>query len=415
MKQAALFETSPAPLTPLECVTSDPGVDALIDAGAPVLVCVSGGKDSRLAARAVRDYCTARGHQGPFRLIYADLNTAGLVVTWHDAKNQCHQLAHELGTDLVVVARPTGGLLERWRDRYRRGMERYCALELVKTLLPWSTPKMRFCTSELKTRPIQTWISKTYGTQPVVCVIGIRRDESSNRSSAPVATSYSTREDGSKPALPAGSIDWNAIVHVRTPDVYEVIAAAGDTIPEAYTVYGASRYSCCACIMSSQPDLLAARRDPRNHPVLIEQCRLEIESTFAFQGSHWLSDTMFSILPHDLRAQLPEAKKRKTERERFEQRMPDHLLFENDGSRGWPKTMPTPAEAELVAEIRRQVGELMGWPVQFTTGHDVLARYAELLEMKAKRDASKGKRSRARSPQTGMVPFCGEQSPLFQV
>lgn len=385
-----------------EYVSTDPAVDALIDAGASVLVCVSGGKDSSLAARAVREYCRNRGHRGEFRLIYADLN-GPVIMTWHDAREQCSKLATDLNVPLTVVGRSSGGLLERWQQRQESNVRRYCELELVKTLLPWSTPSMRFCTSELKTAPIQRWIRQTYQTRPVVCVLGIRRDESNGketgRAKAPVVKMYSS-ESGKTPALPIGSVDWNAIVTVSTPDVFAIHAAHGYELPQAYGVYGASRYSCCACIMAAQSDLEAACRDQRNHPAIVAQCRLELVSTFSFQGKRWLSDIARDILPADLQQEISVAKERARRREAAEALIPEHLLFENDGGRqGWPKVMPTEREAEQIAAVRQEVGTIMGWPVRYTEGGAVMSRYAALIREReqktARKSSPRAKRSEA--------------------
>jgi 3'-phosphoadenosine 5'-phosphosulfate sulfotransferase (PAPS reductase)/FAD synthetase len=66
---------------------------------------------------------------------------------------------------------------------------------------------MRFCTSELKPAIIQSWIRKAY-QQPVICVLGIRRDESrsntSGRGAAPVFKIHQTK-NGNTPVMPEGS------------------------------------------------------------------------------------------------------------------------------------------------------------------------------------------------------------------
>ena len=62
-----------------------------------------------------------------------------------------------------------------------------------------------------------------------------------------------------------------------------------------------------------------------------------------------------------------------------ESRIPRHLLY----VKGWPTVMPTPAEAELIAEVRREVAVTVGVAIRYTTGAEVLARYAELMAAKA--------------------------------
>ena len=76
---------------------------------------------------------------------------------------------------------------------------------------------------------------------------------------------------------------------------------------------------------------------------------------------------------------LAGAKERARRREEVEARVPDHLLYE----KGWPTVMPTPAEADLLAEIRSAVAAILGVEVGFTDGASVHARYAELMALKA--------------------------------
>jgi len=43
--------------------------------------------------------------------------------------------------------------------------------------------------------------------------------------------------------------------------------------------------------------------------------------------------------------------------------------------------MPTPAEAEVLASVRRRVAQAVGLQIGVTTGAEVLARYKELMEL----------------------------------
>lgn len=380
-------------------ISTTPEVESLIDANAPIIICVSGGKDSRLTTEETVGHVRGRGHTGRIVLCYSDLG----VVVWQDAQWQCRQLADRFGLELKIVRRAAGGLMERWEKRWVDNVSRYVNLECVKLILPWSTPTMRFCTSELKTTIIQRWIRKEFN-QPVLCVLGIRRDEGrsskTGRGAAPIFKPHEiTIKNGKekKPALPVGSVDWNPIVEVKTATVFQILRASEIPLPDAYEVFGASRYSCCFCIMSSALDLKAACRDPRNHDIYRRQCELEIVSTFSFQDGQWLSDIAPEVLTQDQRDRLVVAKLRAERRESLESAIPDHLLY----VKGWPTVMPTRIEAELIASIRRQVGETMELPVQYTTADTVIARYAELMaanEQKRKRTA-KPKTSRSSAAQ----------------
>jgi 3'-phosphoadenosine 5'-phosphosulfate sulfotransferase (PAPS reductase)/FAD synthetase len=359
-------------------ISTDPYIDNLIDSAAPIVICVSGGKDSRLAAEETVSYARARNHRGVITLVYSDLGR----VAWSDAQEQCQRLATRLGVELVVVGRKAGGLMDRWAQRWANNVARYRELSCVKLILPWSTPSMRFCTSELKTKIIQRWIRATY-QQPVISVLGIRRDEGrsskSGRGAAPVSKIHEVIIKSGKPVqpnLPAGSVDWNPIVDVKTETVFQILRASSEPQPSAY-LYGASRYSCAFCIMSTAADLFAGTRDPRNLDLYREQCELEIVSTFSFQGGQWLADIAPDVLTSDQRARLPVAKTKAEQRAAIEREIPDHLLY----TKGWPTVMPSATEAELIARVRREVSQVMEFDVRYTTAFQVWGRYDELMKL----------------------------------
>jgi 3'-phosphoadenosine 5'-phosphosulfate sulfotransferase (PAPS reductase)/FAD synthetase len=391
-----------------ELISPTPEIDALIDRHAPIILCSSGGKDSRLVAEQTVAYARARGHRGDIKLVYADLNTDDWMVTWWDARAQCQALADRLGVELVVVAREQGGLMERFQQRARDNRARYCRLLMVTALLPFPQPGMgRFCTSELKTGPVQRWVRRNY-SEPVICVLGIRRDEGnancadgriirrdSGRSKAPVAVFY----DGVKrTGLPKGSYDWNAVVDVKTERVFQIHRASGIALPDAYEVYGATRYSCSCCIFSTLADLRAALRDERNHPAYRGLCVIEIENAFSYQGDRWLCDVAPVLLTPEMREAAQRAKERAAERAEVERAVPKHLLFKNDGGlHGWPTTQPNYYEATLLAWVRRRVAAIQGWAeVEYTEPRAVYDRYAELIAVKAAKNAAKEAAQRRR-------------------
>jgi 3'-phosphoadenosine 5'-phosphosulfate sulfotransferase (PAPS reductase)/FAD synthetase len=131
-------------------VETNPEVDALVAAGAPVAIGVSGGKDSCVAAIATVEHLDQVGHTGPRILIHSDLGS----VEWRDSLPTCERLAARLGLELVVVRRAAGDMLSRWETRWENSKRRYADLSCVRVILPWSTPAMRFCTSELKSAVI---------------------------------------------------------------------------------------------------------------------------------------------------------------------------------------------------------------------------------------------------------------------
>ena len=150
-------------------VTVSPEVEQLLLAGAACAVGVSGGKDSQACALAVDAYLNRIGHTGPRVLIHADLGR----VEWADSLPVCEKLAQHLGYELMVVRRQAGDMLARWQGRWRANLKRYRELSCVKLILPWSTPAMRFCTSELKTSVIASELKKRFPSTPVVNVTGV--------------------------------------------------------------------------------------------------------------------------------------------------------------------------------------------------------------------------------------------------
>ena len=367
-------------------ISTAPEVEALIAANAPIVICVSGGKDSRHAATESLAHVRERGHSGRVVLCYSDLGR----VVWSDAKSQCQMLADKLGVELVIVRREAGGLMERWQKRWKDNVDRYVNLNCVKVILPWSTPAMRFCTSELKTTIIQRYIRKTF-KQPVICVLGIRRDESSHRAKAPIFKPYEiTIKDGKEkqPALPVGSVDWHPIVEVKTEAVFQILRASAMPVPSSYG-FDADRFSCAFCMMATLRNLKAGTRDPRNGEIYREQCELEIVSTFSFQDKQWLSDVAPELLTESQRQRLPLAKEAARLRVEIESVIPKHLLY----VKGWPVVMPTMVEAQMLADIRVRTGEVMGLPVKYTTALQVWNRYDELMRLKDEKDRKKRKKA----------------------
>lgn len=289
---------------------------------------------------------------------------------WRDSLPSCQRLAAYLGWELQVVRRMAGDMLARWEGRWASSVARYEALECVKLILPWSTPSLRFCTSELKTAIITRALKQRFPEGDIVNVVGIRRQESPKRQRMPVAAEFSAlaRKRGT-------GVTWNAIIEWSLEDVLDEILLSGVAMHEAYTRYGSTRVSCSFCIMSSMHDLLASASCADNRSAYQAMVELEARSTFAFQGSQWLADVAPQLLPAELVADVRHAKRRALQRQQAEAELPDHLLF----SKGWPTCMPTVAEAQLIADVRRRVSEAVGLRATFVTPREVIARYADLM------------------------------------
>jgi 3'-phosphoadenosine 5'-phosphosulfate sulfotransferase (PAPS reductase)/FAD synthetase len=362
-------------------VAFTPDVEAALRAGAACAIGVSGGKDSCALAFATVEALDAMGHTGPRVLIHSDLGR----VEWRDSLPTCERLAARLGLELVVVRRAAGDMMDRWLVRWRNNLARYVDLSCVKLILPWSTPSMRFCTSELKTAVICRELIRRFPGHEIVSACGIRREESDGRANAPIAKAQ-PKLTSRKHAT--SGVNWNPLVEWTKNDVLAFLAARGFELHEGYTRYLMSRISCAFCIMADLADLLASATCPDNAAIYREMVDLEIVSTYAFQGSRWLGDIAPHLLTDAQRAALVGAKERAARRALAESRIPAHLLY----VKGWPVAMPTRAEAELLAEVRRDVAAAVGIEIRCTTADVVLARYAELL---AAKDAKAAKAGRA--------------------
>lgn len=347
-------------------IATTPLVDDLLAAGAPVALGISGGKDSAVLADATLTELDARGHIGPRILVYSDLGRA----VWGDARPTCERLANHLSVELLVVKRQAGDLVDRWLVRWSNNVARYANLECVKLILPWSTPGMRFCTSELKTSIICRGLIGRFPGQTILSAAGLRRDESSQRAKALIAKEQpklTSKKHGTS------GYDWHPILGWTLAEVKAHIVARNLPQPAAYD-WGLSRYSCVFCIMSSGPDLAAAALAPETEDLYRELVDLEISSTFSFQGG-WLGDVAPQRLTAAQQQGLAEAKRRAAERERIEAQIPPHLLY----TAGWPTVMPSLAEAARLAQIRRDVAKVLNLPIRYTDALSVHERYAELI------------------------------------
>lgn len=339
-------------------------IDALIAANAPVAIGVSGGKDSHAAAVATVAYLDRIGHAGPRLLIHADLG----MVEWNDSLPMCRKLADHIGIDVVVVKRKAGGLMERWESRWESSKVRYETLSTV-TLVPcWSTPAMRFCTSELKTHVITAELKRRFPGQTIINVTGVRRQESAARSKATIAS----------PDADGRIWSWRPIVDWSEQEVFALIDESGLPPHPAYRVFGMGRVSCRFCIMSNLGDLTAASAQPEAHVLYRRMVSLESNSSFAFQGSRWLGDVAPHLLDAPGRVALDDAKRVALARVTAEKRITKPMLY----VKGWPLRMLTDDEADILAGVRREVSGLLGFQSGCLDRASIHARYDELLKAK---------------------------------
>lgn len=353
-------------------VATDPEIEKLIAANAPVAIGVSGGKDSQAAAIATVAYLTAKNHKGPRILIHSDLG----AVEWKASLPTCEQLSRDLGVDLVVVKRISGDMMDRWESRQQSSVRRWSGLECVKLILPWSTPAMRFCTSELKTQVITSELRRRFKGQTVINVTGVRREESAARAKGSIAS-----KDAS------GNFSWRPISNWSESEVFAAIAEAGMQPHHGYSEYGLSRISCRFCIMSSQADLGAAARAVESHDILLRMIALEIKSTFGFQGNRWLADVAAkevpSLMTPELQAAVLEAKQKATQRIEIEKAITKEMQF----VKGWPTRMLTDTEADILASVRNQLSKLFGFDAAYLDRNAIHERYASLIAARTAKEA----------------------------
>lgn len=371
-------------------VELDDEIRALLAADAPCAIGVSGGKDSISASIAVVEHLRAIGHKGPVVLVHADLGDEdpALNVEWTDSLPTCERLAAFLGVELIVTRRAAGGMMKRWIKRWENNVKRYAELSCVKVILPWSTPSMRFCTSELKSAPIASALVKRFPGQRIISACGIRREEGNGRENSPRTHAPTSKKNKrlTNKRLKTSGVDWNPIAAWSTEDVFAFCAARGFQMHDGYAL-GMGRISCRYCIMQNEADQRVSASVADNQPVFRTIIKLEARSTFAFQGSRWLADVAPQLLDDSERAAIAAAKDRAAKRVEIEKRIPKHLLY----TKGWPMVMPTEEEAELLCAVRREVGELLGIEIQYTESFELIARYAELMEQRAVKEAAKAK------------------------
>lgn len=358
-------------------VSTDPAVDQCLAVGDPVAIGVSGGKDSAATVLALAEYLDKIAHTGSRVLIHSDLG----VVEWPESIEWCHKLAEKTGYELIVVRRSKGDMMDRWEQRWHDNVLRYETLSCVQIILPWSTPGMRFCTSEMKVGPICRELIKRFPGNTILSVSGIRRDESSGRKNAPISKPQPKLKSSSRGT---SGIDWHPIADWTLQDVFAIHKRFNFPLHPAYTRWGSSRVSCMQCIMQSEADADAVSGNPASHAVHRRIVDLEIRSTFAFQGNRWRGDVAPGILTPNQLWGLQRAKEFARSREEIEGTIPEHLLY----TKGWPNCIPTKTEAEHLASVRRDIATLLGLPaMSFIDGPSVRRRYQTLMRLKNRRAA----------------------------
>ena len=378
-----VLQTVPAldPVPPPLIVVPDLAINSeiigAIQQGAWIMFNLSGGKDSSAAMFVVNLYLDRIGHPRSRRIaIHADLGRA----EWASTPTTVAHIAALAGMPLTVVRRAAGDLVDRWIQRFENGKRRYEALETYNLIGPWSSASLRFCQSEMKAAVIGPAVARMFPGERIISVLGLRRDESHNRSAIPIAKADHRH---AKPGNRQGTIMtlWNPLVDWTATDVFRAHEHLGIPLHEAYTDWGSTRLSCRYCIFASLHDLQASAAAPPNGEVYRELVSIEALSTFPFQPTRWLADVAPHLLCSALQADIAQAKADQVERRRIEAAMPAGLRY----VAGWPPRMPTRAEAANIAAARRPILERHGLEDRYPSIATILDRFAELMTIGARK------------------------------
>lgn len=383
-----------------------PEIERLVALNSPVAYGSSGGKDGSAAAFAFNDYLDSVGHTGPRLVIHSDLGS----IEWADSLPSSERLARALNVDHFVV-KPLRGMVARWWYRWECNLDRYINLKMVKLIGPWSSKKWRFCTTD-KFAAITKDLARRFPGQTIISVSGVRRQESPDRAKAAVAE-YEDKfyraaaRDGSD-GITQG-ISYRPLIDWRVQQVIALLWRKHFELHNGYTDYGMDRVSCFFCVLSSLGGLMKALANPAHHEVYRELCLLEGQSSYSFQPDRWISDLMPTLLEESTRSLVAEAKEKAALRDQVESSIPKHLLY----TQGWPRVMPTPAEAELLAHVRNTVAGLFGIPIHYANPESILARYKQLMEENAARQSKKRKSKKATGGIISPHPSCAVQPSLW--
>ncbi len=339
--------------------------------GGVVAMSLSGGKDSTAAAFTANAILDAAGHPRSRRIaVHADLGSA----EWRETPATVAAIAAALGLPLHVVRQSRHDLVGRWHDRFERGLARYAALETLCLIGPWSSAKLRFCTSEAKAAVITRFLRAEFAGQEVISVIGIRRAESPARRLTPISANDTRLSDR---AGTTGLI-WHPLVDWTADDVFALHNRTALPLHVAYTRYGSTRLSCAACVLASKHDLEASASCAGNAELFGTLVDLEARSTFSFQPGRWLADVSDRIIGGQQKAAIATAKERAAERRQLEASLPPGLRY----VKGWPLRMPTATEADDLGRVRGIIADHHGMTTPYRRGPAVRDRFAELLAAK---------------------------------
>lgn len=257
-----------------------PQVRQFVQEGAVLAISISGGKDSQALLRTVMAWYRREGLTNEVFAIHADLGRA----EWKETPAFVEKMCQDEGVELVVVHRERGGKVTDMVDRWQERRE-----QLQGTGKPfWSSAKQRYCTSDLKTSPINQHLKQF---EKVISIEGVRWQESKARSQKPRVA----RRSG----MVRKALTWYAIVDFSIDDVWATYDQTVQTYHEAQEYYrlvgkvpewwnfhpayamGNTRLSCAICVLANNNDF---RNGIKHNPELAYTLsQMEEESGFTFR------------------------------------------------------------------------------------------------------------------------------------
>ena len=348
-QQLSLFSLT----APTQGDTSVPAaVQQALDLGAAMAVSVSGGKDSDAMLRHLTALHQSQGWAGKLFAITADLGR----IEWAGTLEHIQSICAELGVTLITVRRQKGSMIDRWDERRQVLMSQQQAEEeaiarcregnngnlleiapLKEGNKPfWSSSTARYCTKEMKTAEVDRYLRQF---KAVVCAVGIRAEESSNRAKKP---HFQMRNDITTAALKASkglsteqheewattaiarwvesnfkgrlALTWNAVLDWPVEKVWESLGTSVEALEQRRTLYqsgnftaalrgwpahwayvsGNSRLSCSMCVLASANDIQNGAK--HNLTTWLELALMEKQSGWSFQQGRWLSALDIDLL-----------------------------------------------------------------------------------------------------------------------
>jgi 3'-phosphoadenosine 5'-phosphosulfate sulfotransferase (PAPS reductase)/FAD synthetase len=259
---------------------------------AVLAISISGGKDSQALLHAVMAWYRREGLTNHVFAIHADLGRAEWAQTPAFVESLCEQYAVEL----VVVRRTREGKEVDLVDGFERRMR-----QLEGQNKPhWSSARARYCTSDFKTQPINTYLKQF---DKVISIEGIRWQESKARSLKPRVV----KRNG----MMRKALTWNAICDFTIEEVWATGGQTQASYLEAQRLYrltnvvpawwsfhpayamGNTRLSCALCILANANDF---RNGIAHNPALASLLsKMETQSGFTFRQGKSIAEVRQEI------------------------------------------------------------------------------------------------------------------------